>query len=277
MVTKTLWVSLFGGLLSFSALAQDAATASTNPAVVPASKLENDFYNWEERHAAILKIKMEVNPEIVMMGDSITHLWGGLPEEKKGGRGKEAWAKLFGERRVLNCGFGWDRTQNALWRIDHGELDGISPQYIVVNIGTNNLANTKNCRACTPEEIAEGIAAVAKRCRAKCPSAEIIVMGVFPRGKLPTDPNRAKVAAINLAAVKALGGIPHGVVFLDIGAQFLEPDGTISPKIMPDALHPSNDGYTIWAEQLKPLLEKAKSANLPTGEVNSSPQKSGAK
>jgi hypothetical protein len=145
--------------------ADPAKPAAENPALIPASKLEHDFYNWEERHAEILKQKTAVNPEIVMVGDSITHLWSGPPNEVKGNHGTAAWQALFVNRRVLNCGFGWDRTQNVLWRIDHGELDGLQPQLIVINIGTNNLAQTAHCRAGTPEEIAAGMTAVAQRCQ----------------------------------------------------------------------------------------------------------------
>ncbi len=235
----------------------DVPAATDNPALIPASKLEQDFYNWEQRHAEILKIKAEVRPEIVMLGDSITHLWGGLPVETKGNRGAASWKELFGERPVLNCGFGWDRTQNVLWRLDHGELDGLEPKLIVLNIGTNNLAQTKNCRACTPEEIAAGIAAVAKRCLTKCPTAKLVVMGVFPRGRTAADANRAKVVAINEAAAKQIA-LLHGVTFLDIGAKFLGADGSISADLMPDALHPSNAGYALWAEALRPLLPLVK-------------------
>jgi hypothetical protein len=48
-----------------------------NSAVVPKSKLENDFYDWWSRHADVLRVKDAVDPEIVLIGDSITHLWGG--------------------------------------------------------------------------------------------------------------------------------------------------------------------------------------------------------
>jgi lysophospholipase L1-like esterase len=229
------------------------ADATDNPALIPASKLEQDFYNWEERHAEILKIKANVNPEIILLGDSITHLWGGLPQETKGDRGKQSWQELFGSRRVLNCGFGWDRTQNALWRVDHGELDGLTPKLIVLNIGTNNLAGTKNCRACTPDEISAGILAVAQRCQKKCPAAKLVIMGVFPRGKQASDSNRAKVAAINEATAKKIVTLT-GVTFLDIGSKFIGADGSISPELMPDALHPSNAGYALWAEALRPLV-----------------------
>ena len=115
------------------------SNAGSNHAVVPTPKLEQDFYDWHRRHAEMLRIKHEVDPEIVLIGDSITHMWGGLPAEPGRARGAKSWDALFGER-ALNLGFGWDRTQNVLWRIDHGELDGLNPKLVVIHIGTNNLA-----------------------------------------------------------------------------------------------------------------------------------------
>ena len=77
-------------------------------------------------------------------------MWGGLPAQPGRANGAESWDALFGNR-ALNLGFGWERTQNVLWRIDHGELDGLNPKLAVIHIGTNNLATTKNYKAGTPE------------------------------------------------------------------------------------------------------------------------------
>ena len=97
-----------------------------NPATVPVGKLENDGYGWEDRHEAVMKIKDALKLEIVLIGDSITHFWGGEPDgARMGNRGRESWAAIFGGRKVLNLGFGWDRTQNVLKRIELGELDGL--------------------------------------------------------------------------------------------------------------------------------------------------------
>lgn len=101
-------------------------------------RIEEDWYDWWERHHQSLKIKKEVNPEIVLLGDSLTHMWGGLPLDERN-TGQRALDEFFGEFRVLNLGFGWDRTQNVIWRITHGELDHLDPNYIVLNVGTNNL------------------------------------------------------------------------------------------------------------------------------------------
>jgi lysophospholipase L1-like esterase len=253
---KRIYVAIGGTVLGLGLLLADVTqTGSANPAIIPHAKLENDFYQWEQRHAAVLETKRAKAPQIVLLGDSITHLWGGLPQEPKGNRGAKAWEALFGKRVVLNAGFGWDRTQNVLWRIEHGTLEQLTPKLIVLNIGTNNLAGTKNCRAATPLEISEGILAVVERCEKLCPKAKLVVMGVFPRGKKADDPKRAAVAEINRFTAEKLKSKP-AVTFLDIGSQFLNAAGEIEPGIMPDALHPAEAGYTIWAKALEPFVKE---------------------
>ncbi|MCX6857169.1 MAG: SGNH/GDSL hydrolase family protein [Verrucomicrobia bacterium] len=226
-----------------------------NTATMPMGKLEKDGYGWEERHEAVLKIKDELNPEIVLIGDSITHFWGGLPDGgKMGNRGSESWQSLFGKRSVLNLGFGWDRTQNVLKRIALGELDGLKPKAIVIHIGTNNLAGTVNARASTPEEIVAGITGIIEQAQSKCPGAKIILMAIFPRGKTSAEPKRVILASINAQLATGPAKLP-GVTFLDITDKWLTADGSISKDIMPDSLHPNQKGYKIWAEALQDALE----------------------
>jgi lysophospholipase L1-like esterase len=224
----------------------------SNTALVPAINLENDSYNWHARHEAVLKVKDRLNPEVVMIGDSITHFWGGPPESPFK-RGAQAWNELFGTRPVLNMGFGWDRTQNVLWRVDHGEFDGLHPRSVVINIGTNNFTGTKHARENTPAEVAAGIRAIVIRLRAKSPESRIIVMGVLPRGEKASNPFRAKVPALNRLLAE-LGKVP-GITFLDVGPKFLRPDGELPRSLMNDFCHPTESGYAIWAAALKPMLQ----------------------
>ncbi|MFZ4765869.1 MAG: GDSL-type esterase/lipase family protein [Roseimicrobium sp.] len=251
---RLLGISVLPFLLGGVLLAEPPQVVNT--AVVPVGRLEKDFYDWEQRHAAVMAIKDALKPEIVLIGDSITHMWGGPPEVGfwRGNRGLKAWKELFGDRPVLNLGFGWDRTQNVLKRLELGELDGLAPKVVVIHIGTNNLAGTKNARENTPAEIAEGIAAIVDRVQIKCPTAQVILMAVFPRGEKPDNPDRAKISAIN-ERLAALSGKPR-LTYLDLTAKFLNADGTISKEVMGDFLHPAAKGYAIWAEALKPLIEQ---------------------
>lgn len=227
-----------------------AAESPANSALVPVPKLENDSYDWYARHQAVLQLQKQIDPQVVLIGDSITHFWGGRPDARA--RGAAAFAETFGALRVLNMGFGWDRIQNVLWRLENGEMDGLSPALIVLHIGTNNTSQTKNARANTPEEIVEGIGVVCGKLIEKAPKARILLMNVFPREEKPDAPRRKVINEINrLLAEKEF---PPQVIRLDIGALLTNPDGTVSRTIMGDFCHPTNAGYLIWGRALKPVL-----------------------
>jgi lysophospholipase L1-like esterase len=247
-LSLALWVPL--------ARADDARPPSARPAntaVVSVPKLEDDSYDWYARHETVLAARKTADPEVVLIGDSITHFWAGEPAAKTC-NGPKAWKHAFGDRRVLNLGFGWDRTQNVLWRLDHGEFDGLGPRVVVINIGTNNFTTTRNATENTPAEVAEAIRVICDRVRAASPKSRVVVMGVFPRGRKAEDPYRAKITALN--ALLAAWAQKADVTFLDVGAKMLAADGSIPPAVMRDACHPTEQGYAIWAAALKAVLEK---------------------
>ena len=233
---------------------------SSNTAIVPASKLENDSYDWWARHADVLAIKDSINPEVVLIGNSITHFWGGLPQLKYAdGRlripnGAEVWNALFKDYRVLNLGFGWDRTQNVLWRLDHGEIDRLHPRTIILHIGTNNTSETKNARMNTAPEIVEGIRAICMRLRSKVPGAKIVLMSVFPREHEPTHPRRILINEINRNLETFAK--ENNITLLNIGPKMLEADGTLPKEIAPDFCHPTEKGYQIWADVIRPFISE---------------------
>jgi len=227
---------------------------SSNTAIIPTPKLEQDSYDWYARHADALRIKEKVNPEIVLIGDSITHFWGGEPKANHVW-GPKAWQSVFGKYRTLNLGFGWDRTQNVLWRLDHGELDGLRPRVVVVHIGTNNLTATANARQNTPSEVVGGIREICIRVRSKVPEATIILMGVFPHEENPECARRRQIVEINNMLTAVLGQTP-GIHLLDIGRKLTGSDGKIPQQYMFDFCHPTEAGYQIWADALVPLLSQ---------------------
>ena len=232
----------------------------SNTAIVPVSKLENDSYDWWVRHSDVLRIKDSINPEIVLIGNSITHFWGGEPKLKYADgkpripNGPKAWDSLFHDYRVLNLGFGWDRTQNVLWRLDHGELDGPHPRTVIINIGTNNTSQTQNARMNTAPEIVEGIHAVCLRVRSKVPGAKIILMAVLPREESPTHPRRILINEIN----KQLEAFAEAqkITFVNIESKMLTPDGILPREIAGDFCHPTEKGYQIWADGIRSLISE---------------------
>lgn len=220
-----------------------------NTALIPVSRLEQDLYDWFARHHAELELQNRMRPDVVMIGDSITHFWSGPPEATVQ-NGPAAWQNVFKGMSVLNMGFGWDRTQNVLWRLRQGEFDGLHPRWVVVEIGTNNLTGTEHARASTPQEIADAIAAICNVVHTSSPETHVIVMGIFPRGAKPDDPLRSPIVQTNQLLAQKFAQ-SSSVTFLDIGKKFLKPDGSLPATLMPDGTHPSDAGYQIWADALR--------------------------
>jgi lysophospholipase L1-like esterase len=225
-----------------------ASMTDINTALIPVPRLELDLYDWYARHHSELEAQRTSQPRVVLIGDSITHFWGGAPGATLV-NGPAAWQKLFGAMPALNLGFGWDRTQNVLWRLRQGEFDGLHPQWVVLLIGTNNLTGTANARANTPEEIVEGVAAIRDELRRRSPESSLILMAILPRGARPDHRLRAPIEKTNRLLAARFGADPT-VTYLDIGGSFLSPDGTLPAALMPDTTHPSDTGYQIWADAL---------------------------
>lgn len=222
----------------------------SNTAVIPRPKLEEDFYDWYARHEQKKALAADMRYEVIFVGDSITHLFEGDPNVP--GRGEEVWAREYSRLRVLNLGFGWDRTQNVLWRLEHGEFDRQQPRLTVLNIGTNNLTGSPNARANTAAEIVAAIKMICEDLFRAAPNTTILLMGLFPRG-LKADGFRDRINTIN-RQLADYAAPSHNIRFLDIGTRFLAADGEIVPALMPDLIHPSAAGYMIWAEAIRPVI-----------------------
>ena len=232
---------------------------SLNTAIIPVSKLEEDGYDWWVRHNDILKIKDSLNPEIVLIGNSITHSWGGNypPLKNADGtsrkpNGPNSWQATFKNHRVLNLGFGWDRTQNVLWRLDNGELNGLDPKLVIIHIGTNNTSQTKNAHKNTASEIVEGISAVYRSVRSKVPKATIVLMQIMPREELPDNPRRILINETNQLLEEYAS--ENDIILVDITSKMLTSDGILTKKITPDFCHPNDAGYKIWGDALRPYI-----------------------
>jgi lysophospholipase L1-like esterase len=233
--------ALMAGLFAAALTVAGALVLAQDPSTNTAIKPEPRDGSWVKMHEAFLERTKKGNIDLLFLGDSITAGWGNRSSQGPA----TVWERYYGPRHVANFGIGGDRTQHVLWRLERGEVDGITPKVVVLMIGTNNTGSN------TPAEIAEGITAIVKSLRAKLPATKVLLLGVFPRG--PKDnPARARIQAINAQVAKLDDG--KTVKYLDIGARFLETDGTLSREIMPDLLHLSTRGYRIWADAIEPTL-----------------------
>jgi lysophospholipase L1-like esterase len=197
---------------------------------------------FQTKFEANKEVARQGGGELLLVGDSITDFWRNAEGPFAG---KPVLDKHFGQWKVANFGIAGDTTQGVLYRLQNGEGQGFSPRAIMLMIGTNNTARN------TAAEIAEGIGAVVLELQKDFPQAKILLLGVFPRGR-PNDPVRATIADINRTISKLHDG--NRVHYLDIGAKFLAPDGTIPADVMSDLLHPSPKGYEIWAQAVKEPL-----------------------
>ena len=186
--------------------------------------------------------------DLVMAGDSITHFW-----EDYGGA---EYAALTNRYRVLNLGYGGDQTQNLLWRLRNGELDGYRAKAAVLMIGTNN----HGVGGTDPEKTAAGVKACIDELREKQPQAKVVLMAILPRavGVADGDPTKDNGSdARNRRTNELLRAFADGrsVVFVDICDKFLV-DGRIPKELMSDRIHPTERGYAIWREAIEPMLKE---------------------
>jgi lysophospholipase L1-like esterase len=221
-------------LLAAVAMAKDT---QSDVAVTPASR--SDSW-WQQRHESMNARVKQGNVDLIMIGDSITHGWEG--------EGKDVWAKYYAKRNAVNLGIGGDQTAHVLWRLDHGNIDGISPKLAVLMIGTNNSGSQM------PEQIAAGVKAIVEKLRAKLPTTKVLVLAIFPRGPNDQDKQRQVNVKTNMIIANLADG--QNVFFLDIGPTFLAADGTLSKEVMPDLLHLTSKSYQTWAEAMEPTVKK---------------------
>jgi lysophospholipase L1-like esterase len=215
--------------------------AGKNPATTPAPRDKG----WMSRHDKFIEIAKRGGVDVLFLGDSITDAWGGEGHGAKSNGTKE-FEKRFVPLKAANFGIGGDRTQHVLWRIQHGELDGIQPKVVMLMIGTNNVGSD------SAAQIADGITAIVKTIHKKSPATKVLLLAVFPRDPQPNTKNRMKIADIN-QRISKLDKLDY-VKYLDIGSKFTKEDGTLTKDIMPDYLHLSPQGYTIWADAVEPSI-----------------------
>ncbi|QJW97779.1 GDSL-type esterase/lipase family protein [Frigoriglobus tundricola] len=210
-----------------------ADEAKENPAAKP---LNRDI----DRHKKFLEIVEKGEGDVIFLGDSITHGWEGQ---------KKIWDAAFGASKPVNLGIGGDQTGHVLWRITEGkEIDPLKPKLAVIMIGTNNMG------AHTAEQIAGGVRTIVETLQKQKPDIKILVLGIFPRSPRAADAVRDKIKYANTFLAKLADG--KQVFYKDIGDKFLEKDGSLDKKIMPDYLHLSAEGYQIWADAIKDDVAK---------------------
>ena len=197
---------------------------------------------WMARHEGFVASAKKGGVDVLFMGDSITDGWN---------KQQPLWEKYYVPMKAINFGIGGDRTENIIYRLQNGELDGITPKVMMLLIGTNNTSKGDSA-----QDIAKGIKTIIEIVQKKSPATKVLLLGVYPRGKDPKDPTtvkyRANIKEVNEIIAKYDDG--KNVKYLYFGDKFLAADGSIPVEMMKDALHLTTAGYQIWVDSVNPVL-----------------------
>jgi lysophospholipase L1-like esterase len=232
-----------------------AGAEAAPPAASPIARL--DDRNWQARHKAKLREASSRLIDLVLLGDSITANYEAKgPGPLRDYRG--VWQRYYADRHALNLGFSGDGTRHLLWRIMHGEIDGIAPKVAVVLIGTNDIGWLRR----TAADAVAGIEAVVAELHRRLPATKILLVGLLPSDRGAWV--RQATAEINsaLAARYGNGQVPY-VRYRDVSPAFLK-NGVLDtslfsePRQVPPepALHPSPEGQERMAAALEPTLSE---------------------
>ncbi|MGA1979117.1 MAG: GDSL-type esterase/lipase family protein [Sedimentisphaerales bacterium] len=236
IVVLLLTSSIFVGCASQQERAFQSVEGKKHSAVTPVQQKDKWAVKWwGPRHDAVNERLKKGNVDLLFIGDSITQGW----EDA----GKEIWDAYYAPRNAVNMGFGGDRTEHVLWRLEHSNFEAISPKLAVVMIGTNNPNRA--------EQVADGIITICKHLRSRLPNTKILLLAIFPRNHTPSN-QRQKNAKASLLASKVADN--KTIYYLDINSRFLTKNKLLTKDIMPDYLHPNKAGYKIWAEAIEPKV-----------------------
>src|SRR5581483_2858586 len=230
-------------LLTSFVVSLSSFDATANPVLAhpwePENKLNND--GWKKLHESFIATTKTKGKtiEIIFYGDSITRGWDAA---------HDIWNKYWGPNAV-NYGIGADQTQQLIWRMQNGEIDGLNPKVVVLKIGTNNMGEGD-------ANIAKGITTIVGILRHRLPNTKVLLLGILPRGSgkthvLQWDKN---IKEINSIISKDADG--KNVVYLDMGSHFIQ-DGThYKAELYIDGVHLTHKGYQVWADAMAPTMKK---------------------
>ncbi len=201
----------------------------------PAARDDTDY--WASTVKEQAEAVKQSQAKIIFIGDSLTESWD-----------KEIWQSRIAPAKALNFGIGGEGPQHVLWRMDHGILEGPSPETVVLMIGINNY-----WRQFSASDTARGIEAIVGGINARHPTTRIVLLGLLPVYE-GASPIRPWIGEIN-GRLKHLDG-QKKVEFFDFSAGFLEADGNQRLQLyQEDHLHLSKAGYVVLARELTPVLK----------------------
>lgn len=203
----------------------------------PAAKEAARIKSWEKEIAKFEAEDAEKAPPegaAIFVGSSSIRMW--------------KLADSFGDRAVLNRGFGGSQLADSVYYLDRIALKH-KPAVVVVYAGDNDLAGGK-----TPEQVVSDFKALVGKVRTALPDAKLIYIGIKPSIKRWTMIEKVRAANRNM---QALAAESKNVVFVDVEKPMLGEDGQPKPELfLKDGLHMTPEGYKIWTALVTPHLGK---------------------
>ncbi len=224
----------------------NAAAQRPNTATTPDANTPHIWPDrWREKTARV----KQGDIDLIFVGASIMEAWDHRENQA-------VWNAYFAPRKAVSLGFSGARTENILWMLDNGLVDGIAPKVAVVMIGANNANRVNSHVPNTPEELAAGITAIVQRLRTKLPNTKIVLLRLFPRDDIP---GANEICAKSSAIAAKIADNRH-IFDLDLSRLFLKSDGksgaVVDRGLLPDGLHPSPVGNLHWAKEMEPTLAR---------------------
>lgn len=235
----TLLFAWFGlGLAMFS-----ATTSPFDPIGVDGPRMSEPW--WPERYRE-KQVELHKQPvRLVFLGDSIFHSFEWDPRAPD-------WNHWYGGRGAVNLGFNGDTTADVIWRVHHGELEGLSLRLVVILIGTNDFN-------LPPAEIAGAIENLAQSVRDRSPESKILILGILPSGRPKAEQQIGGEVNARLSAFYAQRGAIAS--YQDLSCVFLR-HGQLNSQLFrePDVpdhsypLHPTPRGMDLLAAAIEPTV-----------------------
>lgn len=225
-----------------AATSQFSHATNVSGGLIPAKRAIDHSWmsiaDWDRLHAEDVLVAAHDKIEVLFIGDSITAGWDW-----------QLWEQHINPLKAANFGIGGDGTGNLLWRLQHGSIGQLQPKLIVLLIGVNNFGLYNE----TPEQVAAGVTAVVQQLQLAWPQSKILLNAVLPFEEKANSPKRAMVKQVNSIIAKL--GDNQLIFFKDYGTALLQKDGSISPDIMADFLHPTPKGYQAWLNVMLPDIK----------------------
>ena len=229
-----------------------AEAARPNIATASISRLDQPW--WRDRFQA-KQAELHAAPvQLLWLGDSITQNWE-LDGPQPWRRFRPVWQRFYGDRHAVNLGFKGDSTCHLLWRIQHGELDGIAPKAVVLLIGANNFGHLHTDAAQTDA----GIQHVLDEIHRRLPRARILLLGVLP--SIRSDWVSQNTAILDADLQRSMTVRQSYATYVDLGAIFLR-DGKVDRARFLDSyltppeppLHPTAESQERMAVAIEPMI-----------------------